>query len=98
MSLLDDVLSKLESLPENEKRELTEQAFKATANLLWVPNPGPQTDAYFSPADELYFGGEVGGGKTDLLIGLALTVHKNSLLLRRINDDARGLADRTSEI
>ena len=63
MSLLDDVLSKLEALPEDAKRELTKEALKATSHMLWVPNPGPQTEAYFSLADELYFGGEVGGGK-----------------------------------
>lgn len=98
MSLLDEVLAKLEALPEAARKEMTERALKATAGMIWLPNPGPQTEAYYCEADELYFGGEVGGGKTDLLIGLALTAHKNSLLLRRINDDARGMADRTADI
>jgi hypothetical protein len=40
-----------------------------------VPNVGPQTEAYFCEADELFYGGQAGGGKTDLLIGLALTAH-----------------------
>jgi hypothetical protein len=31
--------------------------------MKWVPNPGPQTEAYFSPADEIFFGGQAGGGK-----------------------------------
>lgn len=30
--------------------------------LLWAPNPGPQTDAYFSDADILLYGGQAGGG------------------------------------
>lgn len=98
MSLLDEVLAKLEAMPKGERDKLAEQALKATADKIWVPNPGPQTDAYFCEADELYFGGEVGGGKTDLGIGLSVTSHKNSLILRRINDDARGLADRATEI
>jgi len=29
----------------------------------WQPNPGPQTDAYYSKADCLLFGGQPGGGK-----------------------------------
>lgn len=56
--------------------------------VTWVPNPGPQTDAYFSEADETLFGGEPGGGKSQLLIGLALNEHERSLLLRRTNKEA----------
>jgi hypothetical protein len=36
-----------------------------------------------SPADELFFGGSAGGGKTWCLLGLALTRHKKTLFLRR---------------
>jgi hypothetical protein len=43
--------------------------------LPWTLNPGPQTDAYTSEADELYFGGRAGGGKTALLLILAATQH-----------------------
>ena len=53
-------------------------ARERTAQFAWVPNPGPQTDAYFSPADELFYGGQSGGGKTDLGLGLALTAHRRS--------------------
>ena len=98
MSLLDEVIAKLEKLPEAARKEIIARSSKETSKMLWVPNPGPQTEAYFCQADELYFGGEVGGGKSDLLIGLSLTAHKNSLLLRRINDDARGMADRAADI
>jgi hypothetical protein len=38
------------------------------------------------------------GGKTDLGIGLALTEHKRSLLLRRINKDAVKIKPRIEEI
>lgn len=96
--LLDQIIARYDSAPEDQKKQLKDDALKATAGMLWVPNPGPQTDAYFCEADETYYGGEAGGGKTDLLIGLALTAHKKSLLIRRINDDARGLADRMAEI
>jgi hypothetical protein len=32
--------------------------------MVWVPNPGPQTDAYLSEADILLYGGQAGGGKS----------------------------------
>lgn len=32
-------------------------------NPIWVPLPGPQTDAWLSEADELFLGGSAGGGK-----------------------------------
>lgn len=63
-----------------------------------MPNPGPQTDAFFSEADETFYGGQAGGGKTDLLIGLSLTAHSNSLILRRVNDDAKDLAKRARSV
>jgi len=58
----------------------------------WCPNEGPQSRAYLSDADELYFGGAAGGGKTQLLIGLALTAHRNSLILRRRAVDAKAIS------
>ncbi len=42
-----------------------------------------QVDGYLTEADELYFGGQAGGGKTDLLLGLALTTHRRSIIYRR---------------
>jgi len=58
----------------------------------WHPLPGPQSLAYLSPADELYYGGAAGGGKTWLLIGLALTAHRDSLILRRRAVDTRAIS------
>lgn len=57
---------------------------------LWVPNPGPQTDAYTSLADELFYGGAGGGGKTDLTLGLAATAHTSSIIYRREFAQFRG--------
>lgn len=70
----------------------------STQDMAWVPNPGPQTEAYFSEADELYYGGQAGGGKSDLILGLAENEHQKSLIMRKYLDDARSLADRFLEI
>ena len=53
------------------------------AKNLWQPLPGPQTEAYHTEADEVFYGGSAGGGKTFLLLGLALTAHRKSIIFRR---------------
>ena len=61
----------------------------------------PQFAAMLSPADELFFCGAAGVGKSDLALGLALTMHQHSLILRRTYKQlggARGLMQRAREI
>lgn len=98
MSQLDEYLAAFNALPDDKRQEVLAQASAATKHLRWVPNPGPQTTAFFSEADELLFGGEPGGGKSDLGIGLSLTAHKRSLVLRRTNKEAEKLFERYEEI
>lgn len=99
MSLsLDDIIERLNALPEAERKEVQRLADKATAGMKWIPNPGPQTEAYDCEADQLLYGGEAGGGKTDLILGLASQEHSRSLLLRRVNKDVSWLVDRMAEI
>lgn len=50
---------------------------------LWTPFPGAQSLAYTSLADELFYGGAGGGGKSWLEIGLAVTAHHSSIIFRR---------------
>ena len=88
MSQLAEITQALLALPEKERQELAREAMEATKDLLWVPNPGPQTDCYYCEADEILFGGEPGGGKSQVLISLALNEHERSLLLRRTNKEA----------
>jgi hypothetical protein len=70
----------------------------ADAVQIWAPLPAqpgrgfdmpdgrvlsPQELAIESFADELFFGGGPGGGKSQLAMGLAMTRHKNSIIFRR---------------
>lgn len=91
--LLDELLARV-TAGDPDAKEAVDFSCRSTASLPWVPNVGPQTEAYFCEADELFYGGQAGGGKSDLLVGLALTAHSNSLLLRRINDDVKDLVER----
>lgn len=95
---LTDILAALQALGPADREALSRQALSATQNMVWAPTPGPQSLAMDSAADELFYGGAAGGGKTDLGVGLALTQHKRSLLLRRTNKEAGGLNDRIEEI
>lgn len=76
------MIEKLAALPKGRLAKLAAATNKALTEK-WIPNPGPQTDAYFSKADVLLFGGEPGGGKTQLILGLAFNCHKRSLIMRR---------------
>lgn len=95
---MSEVLERLSGLPPAARAAVEEDAVKATKHLRWVPNPGPQTEAYFCEADELLYGGQAGGGKSDLIIGLSLTAHQRSLVLRRTNAEASKLFDRYEQV
>jgi hypothetical protein len=98
VTLLDDVIAKLNDKPPAVRQQAIAGALKATAHLPWVPNPGPQTSAFYCEADELLFGGEAGGGKSDFLLGLALDNHQQSRILRRVNKDVSDLGERLVQI
>ncbi|NJK43954.1 MAG: trehalose-6-phosphate synthase, partial [Pleurocapsa sp. SU_196_0] len=63
-------------------------------DCLWLPYTGPQLEAFLSPADRLFYGGAAGGGKTDLLLGLALYAHTRSIIFRRENSQVEGIEER----
>lgn len=67
-------------------------------NPLWVPLPGPQTEAWLSDADELYYGGGAGGGKSSLLVGLALTAHRKAIIFRREYGQLRDILDYSQQV
>lgn len=95
---LEDVVARLAILPKAERAALERKALRIKQERAWIPNPGSQTEAYFCEADETGFGGEAGPGKTDVLVGLSLTGHRRSLILRKTNKEAKKLIDRYVEI
>ena len=74
------------------------EALETAEPPLWKPLPGPQTVAYLSPADVVGYGGAAGGGKTDLGLGLAITAHRHSLIMRREACNLRAIIDRARDL
>ncbi len=97
-STLDELAFRIDTMPEADRVAVIEDTIAATSGMKWIPNPGPQTEAYFSQADVLLYGGQAAGGKSDLLGGLALMRHKRSLIMRRQYTDLGALIERLREI
>lgn len=84
-------------LPYLTAQELAELD-QLTKPKMWEPLEGPQTRALQSEADITFYGGAAGGGKTDLAIGLSLTQHQRTLIMRREAPQLQGILDRMTEI
>ena len=97
--LLQEILDRIRELPPEQRQELERDTRDATRSLKkWVPNPGPQTEAYYSEADVLLYGGEPGGGKTQLIIGWALNCSESALIMRRQYTDLDAITDEAIKI
>lgn len=59
----------------------------------WVPINGPQAMVWLSEANEVFFGGSAGGGKSFALLGMAMTCQTRSLILRKEATQLRQLHD-----
>lgn len=92
-NIVTDLEALLAKLSPEQLQSVKTDVMAATGDALWVPSPGPQQEAYLSEADELFYGGSAGCGKSSLIIGLSLTKHKRSLILRRTNKEAQGFVD-----
>lgn len=88
--MLAELTARIERLPLAERARMAEVAAAELARP-FIPNPGPQTEAMLSDADQLLYGGAAGGGKSFLTIGLAATEHRRSLILRREAVEIDGL-------
>ena len=73
----------------------TAESLAAFRGKLWTPNPGPQEAALTCQADILFYGGQAGGGKSDLLLGLARYQHQRSVIFRRVFPNLEALIDRS---
>lgn len=98
MSLLDEVAAKIEGLSSEERQALVEQVAPLKERMRFVPLPGPQTEAYLSEADVLLYGGQAGGGKSYLLMGLASQEHMRSIIFRRESSQTDGLEEAGKQI
>ena len=86
----------MKRLTPDEQRELDRLLLDGLP--LWLPQVGPQMEALNSPADILFYGGQAGGGKSDLLLGAALTTQEHSILFRRQAVQLVGLEERMTNI
>ncbi len=66
------------------------ETMAATKHMRFVPLSGPQTQAYLSKADIVLYGGQAGGGKTGLEVGLAQE-HQHTIIFRREKTQTDGL-------
>lgn len=72
---------------------------RAAGLTYWQPIPGkPQERGYYSDADVLGFGGQAGGGKSEMLLGLAFNQHWRSAIYRRHYTDLSDMVIRGDEI
>ena len=93
-----------EQTPSNPETEIPEvdlyvpeekENFKSNKEVIFEPNPGPQTDFLAASEREVLFGGAAGGGKSFSLVVDPLRYvgneHFRGLLLRRTTEELREL-------
>lgn len=97
LKTLDEIVGSLAGLSGDDRMDV-DALVATTSDMRWIPSPGPQTEAYFSPADVLLYGGSGGSGKSDLGLGLGFTEHERTLVLRRQYTDLASLIERAIEI
>ncbi len=92
----------IELLPYLTAQERADLDHLLTADdaIDWQPRQEnkPQQMAFESPADVIGYGGQAGGGKTDLALGLSLKKHKKSIIFRREATQLRDIVERSREI
>lgn len=71
---------------------------RRAASVRWTPQAGAQALAYACDADQIGYGGAAGAGKSELLLGLAGTRHRRSLIMRRVFPSLRGLIERSRQV
>lgn len=96
---MSDPAAIAECLPYLTPAERKELDLLLTESMpIWMPQVGPQMEALQSPADIIFYGGQAGGGKTDLLLGAALTEQSHSIIFRREAVQLVGMEERMTKI
>jgi len=84
-------------IPEYEFAEETEDR-----EIIFKPNPGPQTEFLAAPEREVLFGGAAGGGKSYAILSDALRdmTHPQfrGLIVRRTTEELRELIQKSQEL
>lgn len=90
----------LRNLKTKADKQLERSPIKKIIKTLWTPHPEntPQIAAFNSEADITGFGGRPGGGKSDLLCGLAVEKHQKSIIFRREFTQIKTIQRRLSSI
>lgn len=91
-----ELLELVKHLTPEEREEL--DGLLTEGLPIWMPQVGPQMAALQSEADILFYGGTAGGGKTDLLLGAAMTEQEHSIIFRREAVQLIGLEERMTKI
>ena len=68
------------------------------AKHIWRAQVGRQSEAADALAFITGYGGAAGGGKSDLIAGLALTEHQRSAIFRKEKAQTEGIIQRLNEI
>lgn len=91
--LLDQIVASLTAMPADRRAEVERVTLQATTGrgMMFIPNIGPQTQAYLSLADVTLYGGQAGGGKTMLELGWAVNEADSGIIFRRERTQTDGL-------
>lgn len=94
----EDALSSVTGISDT----LDFEAVPEEREVIFTPNPGPQTEFLAASEREVLYGGAAGGGKTYSLIADPMRYFDNpqfnGLILRRTNDELREIIWKTQEI
>jgi len=88
---LSEMFDRVAAMSGDQKTALVKEIENATRGDKWLPNEGQQTEAYFSKADVLLYGGSAGGGKTHLELGWGINEARSGIIFRREGTQTDGL-------
>lgn len=87
-----------EAATPEQREELRALLDNDLAHHVWRAQVGRQSEAADALADILGYGGSAGGGKSDLIAGLAVTEFDRSAIFRREKAQTEGIIQRLAEI